>query len=33
MLYLQLFDAGKVTGTRMAELKAKYTALHDMLKK
>uniref|UniRef100_F6ZCC7 Cilia- and flagella-associated protein 58 central coiled coil domain-containing protein n=1 Tax=Ciona intestinalis TaxID=7719 RepID=F6ZCC7_CIOIN len=28
----ELFDAGKVTGTRMAELKSKYTAIHDMLK-
>lgn len=28
----ELFNAGKITGTRMAELKVKYTEVHDMLK-
>ncbi|CAK8672362.1 coiled-coil domain-containing protein 146-like [Clavelina lepadiformis] len=28
----ELFDAGKITGTRMAELKAKYSSIHDMLR-
>ncbi|XP_039271239.2 coiled-coil domain-containing protein 146-like [Styela clava] len=28
----ELFNAGKITGTRMAELKVKYSEIHDMLK-
>lgn len=30
---LQLFQEGKLTGTKVALLKAKYTELHETLKK
>ena len=29
----QLFQAGKLTGTKVAQLKAKYTELHETLKR
>jgi len=29
---LQLFQEGKLTGTRLAHLKAKYTELHETVK-
>lgn len=32
-MHFQLFHEGKLTGTKVAHLKAKYTELHEILKR